>query len=94
MYYGTVRIETTAYQDDILKPSYDVITAQGGMTRLAAMLGARGLEAHRDKTGYIVCGTKEYKEKVEKEVEMMPLRFGDFEVGRKTSENLLGQMLH
>ena len=42
MYYGSVRFESAAFQDDILKPNCDVASAQVGMSRLAAMLGARG----------------------------------------------------
>ena len=43
MSYGEVRVESAAYQDDIAKPSKDVRSAQVGMTRLAAILGQRGL---------------------------------------------------
>ena len=93
-YYGSVRFETAAYQDDILKPSEGVSSAQGGMTRLAAMLGERGLEAHPSKTGYIVCGSKEYKGKVGKELEVMPLEFGGFMAARKGCDKYLGQMIH
>ena len=35
IYYGEVRMELIAFQDDILKPSSDVFTAQSGMTCLA-----------------------------------------------------------
>merc|ERR1719509_344437 len=94
IYYGRVRFETAAYQDDIAKPSGCVTSAQAGMTRLAAMLGARGLEAHKEKTGYLVYGKKEYKEKVQKELELMPLKFGNFEVVRKQKDKYLGQVLH
>ena len=93
-YYGKVRFESAAFQDDILKPSDGVISSQCGMTRLAAMLGARGLDAHTEKTGYIVCGSEVFKEKVGKELEMSPLKFGNFEVQRKDSDKYLGQVLH
>ena len=93
-YYGRVRFETAAFQDDISKPSFDVVSAQAGMSRLAAMLADRGLEAHSSKTGYLVIGTKKYKEEMEEELELMPLKFGDFEVVRKESDLYLGQVLH
>ena len=93
-YYGSVRFESAAFQDDILKPNDGVMSSQCGMTRLAAMLGERKLEAHREKTGYLVCGTKGFKEKVGKELEMMPLTFGDFEVKRKVCDKYLGQVIH
>ena len=59
---------------------------QLGMTRLGGMLRERGLEAHKDKTGYIVFGSKMYREKVEKELEVMPLSMGGFVVGRKEQD--------
>ena len=64
------------------------------MVRLAAMLSERGLEAHSEKTGYLVFGNRMFKEKVEMEVELMPLMFGEFEVARKESDKYLGQVLH
>ena len=50
------------------------------------MQGARGFEAHKDKTGYIVYGCREFKEKVERELESTPLRFGECDVRRKESD--------
>ena len=94
MYYGKVRVETAAFQDDIAKPCGDVVSAQSGMVRLATMLSERKLEAHSEKTGYLVFGSDMFKEKVEKEVELRPLVFGEFEVRRKRSDKYLGQVLH
>ena len=87
-----VRIESAAFQDD--KPCMDVISAQSGMTELAAMLTERGLEAHKDKTCYIVCGSKEYQTKTNKEPMLMPLMFGEFPAKRKESDKYLGQTIH
>ena len=94
MYYGDVRVESAIYQDDIAKPSQDVRTAQSGMTRLAAMLNERGLEAHRDKTSYLVCGSEAFKKKTEESLMLTPLVFGDFTVKRKISDKYLGQIIH
>ena len=44
------------------------------------MLKEKRLEAHPDKTGYIVFGSKEYKKGVDKELEKNPLLLGDFPV--------------
>ena len=77
------------HEDDISKPSNDVVSAQAGMTRLSAMLTERGLEAHRDKTCYLVCGSEGYKTKTNKQLELMPLRFGDFLAKRKNSDKYL-----
>ena len=93
-YYGDVRVESAAFQDDIAKPNHDVVSAQVGMTRLAEMLVERGLEAHKDKTSYIICGSKAYKKRSEEQLLLMPLRFGDFEVKRKVSDKYIGQIIH
>ena len=94
MYYGDVRVESAIYQDDIAKPSHDVRTAQSGMTRLAAMVNERGLEAHRDKTSYLVRGSEPFKKKSEESLMLTPLVFGDFAVKRKISDKYLGQIIH
>ena len=64
------------------------------MTRLAAMLSERDLEAHAEKTGYLVFGSREYKEEVDKQLELVPLMFGEFKARRKGCDKYLGQMLH
>ena len=94
MYYGEVRVESAAFQDDICKPCNNVVKAQAGMTKLAMMLEERGLDAHPDKTAYIVFGSESYKQKMKNEAEERPLNFGKFLVKAKKSEKYLGQILH
>ena len=94
MYYGRVRFETAAYQDDIAKPSGDARTAQAGVTKLATMLEERGLEAHEDKTGYILTGAEKYKAEMKVDLEANPLQLGGFVVKRKQQDKYLGQILH
>ena len=94
MYYGNVRVESAAFQDDICKPCEDVATTQCGMTKMAMMLQERGLDAHPEKTSYIVFGSEEYKKKMETEEKIMPLTFGEFVVKAKKSDKYLGQILH
>ena len=88
MYYGRVRFETAAYQDDIAKPSGDARTAQAGVTKLATMLEERGLEAH-DKTGYILMGNEKYKAEMKADLEANPLQMRRFEVKRKQQDKYL-----
>ena len=58
------------------------------------MFEGKWLEAHQDKTSFLVCGSKEYKRKVEKELEQNPLKFGEFVVKRRVSEKYLGHMFN
>ena len=94
MYYGDVRIQPLAYQDDVLKGSKDVMAGQVGNIRLAAMLQDKGLEAHPDKTSFIVCGSSKFKEKVKEDIEKPPIMFGNFLVKERDCDKYLGQMLH
>ena len=58
------------------------------------MLNEKGLEAYPDKTCYIVCGSKKYKEKVDKDLKENYFMFGNFSVKRKQCDRYLGQVLH
>ena len=95
MYYAGVRIEYTAYQDDIGKPSKGVKEAQAHMIKLGYMFQDKGLEAHPDKTGYIAFkGSKESMVKIEKELKVNPIMFEKFSMNRRTKDKYLGQILH
>ena len=84
--YGKVQVKPLAYQDDIMKGSKDVMGAQTGNIKLAAMLKDKGLDAHPDKTCFLVCGSKTFKEKAQKELEGNPLMFDKFPVKQKVSD--------
>ena len=77
-----------------MKGSKDAIAAQVGNIKIAAMLTDKGLEAHPDKTCFIVCGSKKYKEKAEQDLMRNPLKFGQFLVKQKEYDKYLGQVLH
>jgi hypothetical protein len=92
--YGKVIIRPLAYQDDIMKGSKDVAGAQAGNTKLAAMFKDKGLDAHPDKTCFLICGSKSFKDKAEKDLKANPLMFATFPVKQKVSDKYLGQVLH
>ena len=94
LYYGNVRCEYFAYQDDVGKPSAGVNQAQIANTKMTSLFKEKGLTAHPDKTGYIVFGSKGYKDDIFKELEKCELSLGDFPVKRKNSDRYLGQILH
>ena len=94
MYYGGVRCEYFAYQDDIGKPSEGINEAQAGNIKVSQMFKDKGLEAHPDKTCFVVFGSSTYKETINRQLEANPLYFGDFPVKRKDSEKYLGQIIH
>ena len=74
LYYVGIRIEYTAFQDDIGKPSGGV-----HMTKIGFMFEDKGLEAHPDKTSYIIVkGNKKDVMRIEKGLEINPIRFNQF----------------
>jgi hypothetical protein len=46
----------------------------------------KGLEAHPDKTCFVVFGTSKFKDKIQEQLKTNPLYFGDFPVKRKNSK--------
>jgi hypothetical protein len=64
------------------------------MVYCTSLFKEKGLTAHPDKTGYIVFGSKQYKENIFKELEKCELSLGDFLVKRKNSDRYLGQIFH
>ena len=87
-------MEYFVYQDDVGKPSKGVLEAQVANTKLSHMFIEKGLEAHPDKTGFIVFGSKEYKAEINTQLEANPLFLGGLPIKRKESDKYLGQILH
>ena len=83
-----------AYQDDVLRDVKDVLCTQVGNIKLAAMMEEKGLEAHTDKTCFIICGDKKFKDKAESDMKRNPIMFGNFQVKHRECDRYLGQMLH
>ena len=94
VHYGGVRLQPLAYQDDILRGSEDVLSTQVGNIKLAAMMEEKGLEAHPDKTCFIICGHTKFKEIAETDLKRNPLKLGDFMVKQRLHDRYLGQVLH
>ena len=59
--YGPVRMQPMSFQDDLSRIVLDTAGARAGNVKLASVLKEKQLEAHSDKTGFVVFGTKDYK---------------------------------
>ena len=92
--YGSIRVQPLAYQDDVGRVSKSVSEARAGIIKVAAMLQDKGLQAHPDKTCFVVLGTKKFKESVARELEVSPLWCGSFKLNQKESDKYLGQIIH
>ena len=93
-YYGSVRCQGVIFQDDTGRTSSSVREAQAGNTKLDAVFKDKGVEAHPDKSCFIVCGSRKFKNKVLKELELKPLYFGAFKMKQEVSVKYLGMVLH
>ena len=93
-HYGDIRIQPLAWQDDVGIPNEDVTMARNNNIRMEEMLSEKLLEAHSDKTVYIVMGSSSFKKKVREELKDSPLVFGSFRMKEKESEKYLGQIIH
>ena len=91
--YGWVRLQPLAYQDDISRLASNVKTTRTGSIKISAMMDMKGLKCHPTKTVCIAIGTETYRKEVLKEVELDPIKFGDFTVKFKESEVYLGDVL-
>ena len=93
-HYGDIRIQPLAWQDDVGIPNEDVTMARNNNIRMEEMLSEKPMEAHPDKTVYIVTGSSSFKKKVREELKNSPLIFGSFSMKEKESEQYLGQIIH
>ena len=86
-HYGDIRIQPLAWQDDMGIPNEDVRMARNNNIRMEQMLSEKLLEAHPDKTVYIVTGSLSFKKKVREELKDSPLVFGSFSMKEKSPRN-------
>ena len=68
--------------------------ARSQADKLTKMTLEKILEAHPDKSGLIVMGSKKYKEKVVKELEENPIYLTNFKLEIKDSDKYLGQVIN
>ena len=93
-YYGRVRCQGVIFQDDTGRVSSSLQQAQSGNTKLNAVFKDKGLQAHPDKSCFIVCGSKEYKKKIKEELILTPLSVGEFIMKQEVMVKYLGMILH
>ena len=92
--YGGVRLQPLAFQDDIARLTTDMHKASVGNVKMEYLMKEKQLEVHPDKTGYIVMGTKGYRDQIMMETGINPIKFDGFETKRKKMDKYLGEMFH
>ena len=93
MKYGHVRLQPICYQDDVGTLCADADMARDQAKQLSQMIKEKALEAHPDKTGYLILGSKKFKKKQESILKEKPIEFDKFNPEQKTQYKYLGQTL-
>ena len=90
---GDIRIQPLSYQDDVGSICSNVNMARIQATKMAKMIKEKGLEAHKEKSGILILGSKAFRKKTEKELENNPINFGKFNLMIKNNDKYLGQII-
>ena len=91
--YGETRIQPIAYQDDVGSICENVEMARKHADKLSKLTKEKVLEAHPEKSGILILGSKKFKTKVEKELNENPIYLTDFKLDIKMNDKYLGQII-
>lgn len=94
VHYDDIRIQSMARQDDVGILNEDVRKARNHNIWIDDMMMEKLLDAHPEKTLYIVTGSFSYKKKVKKELNDSPLIFRSFTMEEKQSKMYLDQIIN
>ena len=92
MYFGNVRLQPLCYQDDVGTMCANIDMAKNQAERLSKILKEKTLQAHPDKSGILILGSKQYKEKVRSEMKDNQICLNNFALKSKLSDKYLGQI--
>ena len=93
MYYGNVRIQPLSYQDDVGSLCTSVKMVRKQAEKMTKMLKHKILDAHPDKSGYLVLGSPTYINMIKEDIKQDPIYLNNFRLKLKTEEKYLGHLL-
>ena len=70
-------MQPLSFQVDIARIATNIKSAQAGKIKISSLMKEKQLEAHPDKTGFIVLGSKQFEEQVKVKLESYAIMFGD-----------------
>ena len=93
MYYGHVRVQPLSYQDDVgsMCTSVNMVRKQANM--MTKMLKHKIIDAHPDKSGCLLLGSKSFTNRMKQEIQNDPIWLSKFRMKIKTEEKYLGQVI-
>ena len=92
--YGSVLGCPAIWMDDIFRGVGSVNAAIAGNVKMDMLASLSQLSYHREKSCYILMGTKKQKMEMREEIKVKPLRCGSFETQEKEADKWLGFWLH
>ena len=93
MSFNTIRIQPMSYQDDTGSICDGAIMARDQAKRIDLMLREKVLDAHPDKSGYLLLGSNKFINNQKKEINKNPIKFEQFDLKEKMSDKYLGQVI-
>ena len=93
MNFGQVRLQPLCYQDDVGTICTSVEMARDQAHKLSEMIKVKTLDAHPDKYGILILGSKSFKDKIERELKDDPIRLNNFKLKLKSQDKYLGQII-
>ena len=91
--YGSVKLAPAMYQDDLADCSGNLANARESNRKVNILVKQRCLDLNRDKTVFILIGSKQQKEEVRRELRNNPLMCGQFQMKEETVSKYLGQYI-
>ena len=92
--YGPIRLQPLLFMDDLARVTTSRNKAEVGNVKLDCLMDTKQLTLHPDKTGFIIMGKGQAKQKMEQEVVEYPIMCGAIRTTRKTKDKWLGDTFH
>ena len=91
--YGNVPMAPLLFMDDIQNAAPGLEEARKANEKFDKLIKQRGLALNKDKTIFLVIGTKKQKEVISEQLKTNPMMCGTFEMKEKQYEKWLGQYI-
>ena len=92
MNYSHVRLQPLCYQDDVGTMCTNIEMVKCQASRMSKMLKEKTLQAHHDKSGLLLLGSKEFKGRIKEELKESQVSLNSFTLKTKLSDKYLGQI--
>ena len=78
MYYGQVRVQPLSYEDDVGSLCTNVTMLRKQANKMIDMLKQKTLNAHPEKSGYLILGSQSFIDNMKQELKQYPIYLNNF----------------